>query len=101
MDFLANYTVSIDASRRLVVFQENPPDPELRAGRDEEWWRKTFRQFRASRDGWEDWKRQASERGRLHSNGQRFVDYQIREAEQLLMRLEGYASDHAVPRHWR
>jgi hypothetical protein len=31
----------------------------------------------------------------------RFADFQLRESERLLQRLNIYASDNAVPQHWR
>ena len=30
-----------------------------------------------------------------------FVEFQAREAQRLLLRLDLYASDNAVPQHWR
>ena len=54
MDFVANYTVSIDSRKEVVVFTENPPRPNLRGGHDEAWWRKNFKQFRAASDHWRE-----------------------------------------------
>jgi hypothetical protein len=39
--------------------------------------------------------------GRTGSEVNALVRFQAREAERLLQRLDLFASDHAVPRHWR
>ena len=102
LDFLADYTVSIDTGRRIVTFEERAPDPKVRGGHDEAWWRRTFAQFREARDGWEGLKKvSASDGHRINPATVQIIDFQIREANELLMRLEGHASDHAVPREWR
>jgi predicted aspartyl protease len=98
MDILANYTMSIDSKNKVVVFQENPPDPDARGGHDETWWRDTFQRFRELRDAWRQIEKRARESG-LRSMD--LVEYQARQSERLLQRLEFYASDHSVPRHWR
>ncbi len=99
MDFLSNYTISIDTRKKVVVFQENEPQPGTRGGHDEGWWRKTFADFRAVRDRWKEYAR--SNPQRPGSDAEKLVQFQVREAERLLLRLDLYASDNAVPRHWR
>jgi hypothetical protein len=99
MDFLANYTISIDSRKQVVVFQETTPPPGFRGGHDEDWWRRTFEDFRAARDRWIDHARSANLRS--GSPAATFVDFQVRESERLLQRLDLYASDNAVPQHWR
>lgn len=99
MDFVANYKLSIDTLKEVVVFTENPPAPNTRGGHAEAWWRKNFKQFRAASDHWRE--RAESYQGRAGSKSAEFIDFQAREAERLLKRLDNYASDHAVPRHWR
>ncbi len=99
MDFLTNYTIGIDTRKKVVVFQENEPQPGTRGGHDEGWWRKTFEDFRAVRDGWKDYAK--SNPQRPGSEAEALVNFQVREAERLLLRLDLYASDNAVPRHWR
>jgi len=99
MDFLANYTLSIDSKKQVVVFQENPPDPDARGGHDESWWRQTFGDFRLMRDAWLEHSRTANLRP--DSNAARLVEFQVRESERLLQRLENHASDNSVPQHWR
>jgi hypothetical protein len=99
MNLLANYTVSIDSQKQVVVFEENPPRPDVRGGHDEGWWRRTFEDFRASRDFWAG--RATTAKREFSSRSTEFVEFQAREAERLLQRLDLYASDNAVPRHWR
>ena len=99
MDFLSNYTISIDTRNKVVVFQEIEPQPGTRGGHDEGWWRKTFEDFRAVRDGWKDYAKTVQQRP--GSEAEKLVQFQVREAERLLLRLDLYASDNAVPRHWR
>lgn len=99
MDFLANYTISIDTKKQVVVFEEAPPDPSSRGGHDEGWWRQTFADFRSMRDRWRE--RFESARNRTDGRATAFVEFQAREAERLLQQLDIYASENAVPRHWR
>lgn len=99
MDFLSNYMISIDTRKKVVVFQETEPRPGARGGHDEGWWRQTFDDFRVVRDGWKDYAKSTDQRP--GSRAEKFVEFQLREAERLLLRLDLYASDNAVPRHWR
>jgi hypothetical protein len=99
MDFLTNYTISIDSQREVVVFQEIPPSQDSRGGHGEAWWRKTFKEFRSARDYWKEHSRALV--GRAGTTDGNLVEFQTREAERLLQRLDMYASDNAVPRHWR
>lgn len=99
LDFLTNYTISIDSKRQVLVFRQTPPDPSRRGGHDEAWWRKTFEDFRAARDYWRE--RAETFRGRPDSDAAAFIEFQARESQRLLQRLDNYASDNAVPRHWR
>jgi hypothetical protein len=100
MDFVANYTMSIDSRKQVVVFQEVHPDPESRGGHDERWWRDTFGEFRFSHDSWRD-HAEAVSRKDWGARPRPFLDHQVREAQKLLQKLEMYASHSAVPRHWR
>ena len=97
MDFLANHTISIDSRNKIVVFQEIPPDPNSRGGHNEEWWRSTFEDFRYVRDVWRE---AADSDVRRTEQGAAFVEFQARESDRLMRRLESYASDNAVPQHW-
>ena len=99
MDFLTNYMISIDSRKQVVVFQETPPLPAARGGHDEDWWRRTFTDFRLVRDHWKDRAKPANRP--TGTKARAFVEFQAREAERLLLRLDLYASDNSVPRHWR
>ncbi len=99
MDFLANHTISIDSRNQMVVFQEVPPLPGVRGGHDEAWWRNTFDDFRTVRDFWDDLARKTNLRD--GSPYKTAIEYQARESQRLYLRLDRYAGEHAVPRHWR
>lgn len=99
MDFVTNYTISIDSEKQVLVFQETPPKQNSRGGHDEAWWRKTFREFRSASDYWTERARALD--GRADTGSANFVRFQAREAQELLQRLDLFASDNAVPRHWR
>ncbi len=99
MDFLSNHTISIDTRNQVVVFQEIPPLPGARGGHDEAWWRNTFDDFRTVRDFWDDLSRKTNLRD--GSPYKTAIEYQARESQRLYLRLDRYAGEHAVPRHWR
>jgi len=99
MDFLTHHTISIDSHRKVLVFTENPSSPDTRGGHDEQWWRQTFKRFRSFRDRWADHPEWV--KGRVGSDLKSFLEFQVRESDRLLRRLENHASDNAVPQHWR
>ncbi len=96
-DFMANYTMSIDTQRHVVVFQPNAPDPEARAGHSEAWWRRVFQEFRGARDGWE----RRAKSPNLLPGVKPVWEFQAYQSERLYQRLEQYASENGVPRDWR
>lgn len=104
MDFLANYSVSVDTKKHVVVLEESPPRPDMPGGHDEMWWRSTFREFASMRKAWEEY-RDYFYRVKDDSNKVRearsIADRQCQEADNLLNRLYRYATDHSVPMHWR
>ena len=98
MDFMAGYNVSIDSKRKVLVLEEIPKGQESPGGHDEAWWRDTFQEFRETRDRWRAYaEARASNLGTQKALG----DFQLRESERLLQRLNIYASENAVPQHWR
>ena len=99
MDFLTNYTISIDSRKQVVVFQETEPQAGSRGGHDEGWWRQTFGDFRQVRDHWKERAKPVNLPSGTRARA--FVEFQAREAQRLLLRLDLYASDNSVPRHWR
>lgn len=52
MDFMSNYSINNDYKRRVVVFEETPPNPDSPGGHDEEWWRTNFHEFGLLRTAW-------------------------------------------------
>jgi hypothetical protein len=100
MDFLAGYKLTVDSQRQVVVFETIAPDPNTYGGHDEAWWRKTFEQFRTASDRWRAFG-VAIDRGDRPARYKPLATFQTREAERLLQRLHAYASDNAVPQHWR
>ena len=99
MDFLENHTIKIDTRDKVVVFQQVEPDPNSRGGHDEDWWRQTFEDFRETRDLWRGYLNAVEASSTTEPTA--FAEFQAREAERLLQRLHSYASNHAVPQHWR
>jgi hypothetical protein len=118
MDFMANFSIQIDTRKHVIVFEEHPPDQRMPGGHDEEWWRTNFRQFAAKREEWAKLKRDLSDsrdsaktattvktgrRARAVTVGElrELAERQYNEADKLVRRLEGYASEYAVPMEWR
>jgi|GEM_PF-646928 len=109
LDFVSNYSVTIDSKRKVVVFEELPVDPEHLGGHDQEWWTALFKEFASSRADWRaysealDKKIRASMRsiGNEDTDKKAFADYQYREADKLFDKLHRYARENNVPMHWR
>lgn len=111
MDFMSNYSISIDNKKKVVVLEEMPPDPDFPGGHDEEWWRTNFQQFGSARRAWKEYLEELDDEIRnssvnlnisydvkmLHT----FAEYQYREADKLFDKLNEYARQYAVPMHWR
>lgn len=104
MDFLANYSIQVDAGRQVVVLTEQPASPRMPGGHDEAWWRSHFRSFARMRSEWKDYREQLNRTQADPQTLQRlknFADSQYREADKLFSKLNGYAIRHSVPMHWR
>ncbi len=109
LDFVSNYSITIDAKRKVVVFEELPADPDNPGGHDQEWWTGVFKEFAASREGWKNVSlaidkkiRESTVSGDAKLTAQKdFAEYQYREAEKLFDKLNKYAAENAVPMHWR
>jgi hypothetical protein len=114
MDFMGEYSMTIDPKRNVVVLQEQAAAPGTVApgGHTESWWRANFAEFRTARDKWRDYResldlaatRSATIEGLSQEEftaRRELARLQARESETLLSRLELYASSLAVPRHWR
>jgi hypothetical protein len=104
LDFLGNYSMSVDTNRKIVVFEELPAKSERPGGHDEQWWRSTFRDFAERRRSWERYREEVYQ---VKSDSEEIktlrslADRQVREATDLFNRLNRHASEFAVPMHWR
>lgn len=110
LDFVSNYSVTIDSRRKVVVFEELPSDPDHPGGHDKEWWTALFKEFSSSRAEWKAYREQLDKEIRdslmtsVKSRDkvlQDYADYQYREAGKLLDKLDRYAKENAVPMNWR
>ncbi|HAM49883.1 MAG TPA: hypothetical protein DCP92_04015 [Nitrospiraceae bacterium] len=121
MDFMANFTTKIDTRKHIVTFEELPHQSTMPDGHDEIWWKETFHEFASTRADWKKTKdkiydlysfQDASHLVQVSQKGKRtttvtvgelrtYVDSQYEEAHKLLMKLDSYAIDHAVPMEWR
>jgi len=104
MDFMANYSLRIDAAKHVVVFEELPDRQNMPGGHDEMWWRSNFRNFASRRTEWKQFmaslNTQKMDLERLEIVKQ-FADRQYREADRLFTMLNNYAVTHSAPMHWR
>ena len=108
MDFMSNYSISIDPLKNVLVFQEIPPGPNSPGGHDEAWWKSNFNSFGVLRDTWQQYKERLdreireslgpSDRTKKLRN---FATDQFDAADQLFEKLNRYAIQHSVPMSWR
>jgi hypothetical protein len=104
MDFMANYSVSIDTRKRVVVFEERPQSADMPGGRDEAWWRTTFHNFKSMKSQWERYREELAQYSITTDKEREFrtlIDRQSSRARELYNRLSVYASEHSVPLEWR
>ncbi len=112
MDFTSKYSMHVDSKRKVVIFDELPPDENAPGGRDEQWWRTTFREFNSYREAWMEYGEELDKKIRDNSTGKisdtaelqklrKAAGWQYQQADKLLNRLDRYANEHFVPRYWR
>ncbi len=104
MDFLTNYSVEIDTTKHVVIFEELPARSNMPAGHDETWWRLTFSRFSAMKSAWKKYRSSLEDQkgdSQKINELKKFADQQHREAQKLYSRLWVYAGTHAVPNEWR
>jgi hypothetical protein len=118
MDFVSNYSVQINTTKHVVVFEELLPRTSMPGGHDEYWWRNIFHQFASKRAEWKQLKeslndiKDPSQPAMAGKTGKRakavtvgelrqFAERQYEEADKLLRRLDRYAIRNAVPMEWR
>ncbi len=104
MDFMGKYSMQLDTRKREVILEELPESPSRPAGHDELWWRATFQRFKATRDGWRNYReayRQVSANTSSMKKVKSMIGKQHDRADYLYNRLKVYASEHSVPLEWR
>jgi hypothetical protein len=104
MDFMANYSISIDTANSIVAFHELPPQLDRPGGHDEAWWRSNFQRFAKLKAQWSNFLDDL-EKGKVTSSEWEkriaIAKNQHEEADKLCRKLERYARDNAVPIEWR
>lgn len=112
MDFMANYSISIDNVNNFIILQQNPGGSDLPAGHSKNWWRKSFAEFRSYQKEWQrikdlinDWERKSRLNIDMTDNDvkklKNLAIWQYQESSKLLQRLERYAQQNNVPQNWR
>ncbi|HTF99466.1 MAG TPA: aspartyl protease family protein [Nitrospirota bacterium] len=109
LDFVSNFSMTIDAKREILIFEEIPLTPDKPGGHDREWWTSHFAEFAESRARWKAYSESLGQS--IHDSMQStanedvkrkaFADVQLQEAEKMLDKLNRYASRHSVPIEWR
>lgn len=104
MDFLSNFSITIDTRRHILVLAERPSDKNEPAGHDETWWKINFHRFAGMRTAWRNYrdfiKARVGGKGDMERR-LKFAEDQYRQAEKLFRKLDRYASQNSVPTHWR
>jgi len=112
MDFMGNYSISIDNVNNFIVLQQNPGSSNLPAGHSQNWWKRSFAEFRMYQKEWQrisnlvnDWERKSRINIDMTDNDvkklKNLAVWQYRESSKLLRRLERYAQQNNVPQNWR
>ena len=112
MDFMGNYSISIDNVNNFIILQENPGSSNLPAGHSKNWWRRSFAEFRTYQKEWQrvgnlinDWEKKSRLNINMTDNDvkklKNLAVWQYQESTKLLQRLETYAHQNDVPQNWR
>jgi hypothetical protein len=111
MDFMSNFSVTIDTRGRNLILEETPQSAARPGGHDEEWWRINFHEFALFRSQWRKFADQMAEqeRNRTIPNAsaddikkwKAFSEKQYVEADKLFSKLDRNASNNSVPMNWR
>ncbi|MDH5639414.1 MAG: aspartyl protease family protein, partial [Nitrospinota bacterium] len=97
MDFMANFQMTIDNRRHLLLFQEMPESDDRPGGHDEHWWRALFYNFARMRAGWGNYMGHLKSANSRGSDKLKFAESQYSEADKLLRKLDSYAAKNSVP----
>lgn len=109
LDFVSEYSMTVNAKKRTVVFEELQVDAEHPGGHDQKWWTDTFKEFASSCAGWKAYSEKVDRKIKSSMRSinnedmdlKAFADYQYSESEKLLDKLNQYAVQNSVPMHWR
>lgn len=112
MDFMGNYSISIDNVNKYIVLQQNPGGENHPAGHNWQWWQNSFAEFRTYQQEWKqlselvnEWEKDSrvntSMAGGDVAKLKSLASWQYEESTKLLQRLERYAQQHNVPQSWR
>lgn len=111
MDFMANFSVTIDTQGRKLALEELPPSSARLGGHDEAWWRINFHEFAAFRSQWRRFADLMAEQERNRTipgassseikKWKVLAEKQYIEADKLFTRLDRHAANNAVPMNWR
>ncbi|MBI4665817.1 MAG: aspartyl protease family protein [Nitrospinae bacterium] len=110
MDFMSNFSVTINTQRRKLILEELPPSASRPGGHDEAWWKINFYNFAETRKDWEEflkWLKEQESSTTIMSKLEKiklyrgFAERQYTEADKLFSKLDNYASRNSVPMNWR
>jgi hypothetical protein len=104
MDFLANYKISIDINRSVVIFNEIVPQSDRPGGHEESWWRLNFEKISRLRTEWGNFLEKIKADDAMSYEKDRRIKIakkQFEEADNLYRRLDRYARENVVPVDWR
>jgi len=104
MDFMSNYSISIDIKNSIIAFDELPPQADRPGGHDEAWWRSNFHNFEKLREDWANYVERLDREDITSSEKEKRLKIskeQYEAADKLCRKLERYARDNAVPVSWR
>ncbi|MFK5926742.1 MAG: aspartyl protease family protein [Desulfuromusa sp.] len=109
MDVLSSYTMTIDPTQHRLVANLIPSAKKMPAGRSRSWWQANFKEFGFYNEYWKQQEELIGKSGspyaRLSTSKQNkiknFILQQKNKADELYDKLERYARENSVPRHWR
>ncbi len=112
MDFMGNYSISIDNVNKYIILQQNPGGENYPAGHSRQWWHNSFAEFRTYQQEWKkiselinEWEKNTrvntSMAGGDVAKLKSLASWQYEESTKLFQRLQRYAQQHNVPHNWR
>ncbi|PLY03961.1 MAG: hypothetical protein C0622_03715 [Desulfuromonas sp.] len=108
MDILSQYSLTINASERRLIAIKLPPSPNRPGGRNQSWWQRNFRELVYYTNFWDKQAELVSNIDGPYtvatSSSERIKEFiltQQRVTHRLYDKLENYARQNSVPRHWR